>query len=335
MKPFCSLPAYDQTKDGQYRCVTNRLGAALLLFLALFFGLDLAAETICDSALARLDETTATVVGELCDSTAYLLSFMLPVFFFHIMTPSEQRQTMLLEPKLPRQLYLILPAGIAVIYTAAVFNAFLMRQLGLEEVSQTPYWANGMPVYEGVLLFIASVLVPAFCEEFLFRGAVMSALLPHGKTVAVLGSAFLFGLMHQNAGQFFYTTVAGIVLALLVLKGGSIWVAILLHMFNNLFSVVELILYRSFPFDIAMHIFSILEVLVIGGGIICLILLVARHDSDQTRSQTAEDEGDLRDTAVDELPCQPIRGFFTPLMTAFVVLCVAQMIFIIVYPYIF
>lgn len=305
-------------QDISYRRTTMRLGLTMLIMLVLFYATDWIADVVCDIMLFHADIATDAVVRELLDSAAYLLSFMLPVLFLRIMTPASERGVLPMSPRLSRRLWLLLPAGLSVIYTLATANAVLLGWLGLSGSPSELHWYAGMELYEGVLLFLASVLVPAFCEEFLFRGAVFSALLPYGKTTAVLGSALLFGLMHQSADQWLYTTAAGVVLAWLVLESGSIWGSVLLHMFNNLFAIIQSILYEQMGPTAILWI-CVLELLVIGGGLLCIVYLLTHgsHDRNVWTGRT-------------EQPSRPIKGFFTLPMAVYAVLCVGQMILMIV-----
>ena len=200
--------------DAAYRQTSRRLGVALVAFFALFSSLHFLSDVLGALLSPLIEEPIQTAVLELLDGLAYALAFLLPIRLLGALTPEEHYRPIDLLPRLPRRLALLLPAGMAVIYSASVTNAFLLRSLGLSSSpSGGPYFVDGMPLTEGILLLITSVLIPAFVEELLFRGAVLSQLLPYGKTVAVLTSAVLFGLMHQNADQFLYTTLAGIVLA--------------------------------------------------------------------------------------------------------------------------
>lgn len=308
--------------DADFRKTSRRLGIALVAFFALFSALNLLSDALGRMLSPLLDEPMKTVVLELLDSVAYALAFLLPLWLLHSITPKDLDVPLSLSPRLPRRLYLLLPAGMAVIYSAAVTNAFLIRSLGLaSSPSGGPYFVDGMPLTDGLLLLISSVLIPAFFEELLFRGAVLSQLLPYGKTVAVLGSAVLFGLMHQNAEQLLYTTLAGVVLAGLVIESGSIWASVLLHLFNNLFAALESILYERMSAFLASRVFACLEVCVIGGGLICLCTLLAKNHGQRGKPFWQE--------TMDK-PTHPVRDFFTLPMTLFVLLGVAQMIWRIV-----
>ena len=303
-------------QDASYRRTTTRIGVAMLIMLAFFYGVNPMVDFLSDVLLLRVNAEMRSVIRELVDSAAYLLSFMLPALFLRMMTPANERTIMPTSPKLPQRLWLLLPAGLAVICAASTANAVILDWLGFTSGSGF-HVIEGVRAYEGVLLLLSSALVPAFCEEFLFRGAVLSALLPYGKTTAVLGSAVLFGLMHQNAGQFLYTSVAGVVLALLVLESGSIWSSVLLHMFNNLFMVAQDILLEQMGQPAKLWI-CILEILVIGGGLLCLTYLVA---TDRRRRDV------LRES--EEQPAHAVRGFFTLPMAVYSAICIGQMILII------
>ena len=81
---------------------------------------------------------------------------------------------------------------------------------------------------------IGVAVIPAFFEEFIIRGCMLNSYLGTGRIRAsVLLSALLFGLMHMNATQLFYSFVMGIVLALLFTLTDSIWPGILFHFLNN------------------------------------------------------------------------------------------------------
>ena len=88
-----------------------------------------------------------------------------------------------------------------------------------------------------VMLLITAVL-PAVFEEWTHRGVLLSGLEYRGsERSAVLLSALLFGLMHENPAQMLYATAGGIVFAYVVLKTDSIFPAMCAHFANNAISV--------------------------------------------------------------------------------------------------
>lgn len=76
------------------------------------------------------------------------------------------------------------------------------------------------------------VLAPV-TEELLCRGLVQRTLMPYGKRLAILGSAFLFGMFHGNILQAPYAFVVGLVLGYVAAEYSIAW-AMVLHMINNL-----------------------------------------------------------------------------------------------------
>lgn len=85
---------------------------------------------------------------------------------------------------------------------------------------------------------LCSVLIAPLIEEFLFRKVLIDRLYKHGELVAILTSAILFGLFHQNVYQIVYATGAGLVLGYLYCKTGSYLTVTALHMIYNLTGVI-------------------------------------------------------------------------------------------------
>lgn len=82
-------------------------------------------------------------------------------------------------------------------------------------------------------------VVPAFCEELLFRGYVQRQFeRGAGAAVGILSSGIIFGLYHLRLSQVLPLSALGIYLAYLAWRTGSVWPAVLVHFANNAFSVV-------------------------------------------------------------------------------------------------
>ena len=80
---------------------------------------------------------------------------------------------------------------------------------------------------------------PAICEELLFRGVILRASRARmGVGAAVLLNGLLFGIFHLSIYRFFPTLLLGMVLALIVIRSGSIFPAMLFHCLNNACAVL-------------------------------------------------------------------------------------------------
>ena len=94
---------------------------------------------------------------------------------------------------------------------------------------------------EGILLFglLNVALVPAVCEEVLFRGYVLRSFEKSwGIIAAVVVSSLVFGMFHIQLGNLIPLATLGAVLALMTWLSGSIWPAVVAHFLNNGTAVV-------------------------------------------------------------------------------------------------
>lgn len=88
-------------------------------------------------------------------------------------------------------------------------------------------------------LFIVA-LVPAVCEELLFRGALMRFVMYCFKNrhFAVFFSAFLFSAFHGQFFGFIPRFVLGVFLGYVALGSGSIWPSVGAHFINNALATI-------------------------------------------------------------------------------------------------
>ncbi len=111
---------------------------------------------------------------------------------------------------------------------------YLQGQLGGEaaELQQrTQSWLQG-PHLAWILLTMA--LLPALCEELLFRGFILNQLLgPGTRAQAILVSAVLFGIFHRHMLLILPASLAGILFAVMVHRSRSLAPAILSHFTVN------------------------------------------------------------------------------------------------------
>lgn len=94
-----------------------------------------------------------------------------------------------------------------------------------------------VPSLWGVLLAVA--VVPAICEEVVFRGVLLRAFaarLP--PAAAVIGSAAIFAIYHVRPIQMLPTFTLGVVFAVIALRGRSIVPSVLAHFLNNALALI-------------------------------------------------------------------------------------------------
>ena len=312
--------------EKEYKSLTLRLGFALILMLVLLQGL------MTVLALGQMlfetffVETAADILYWSLYNLFYMLSFMLPVPFFMLISGKKQGEPICFEVRFPRHFALMAVAAVGLTLAAGQVNALIMSPFAGES-SSTDMLLDMLTPDKGymvVLVFMMIVIVPAFCEEFLFRGLVLGNLLPYGKTVSVMGSALLFAAMHQNFSQFLYTFVAGIFLGLLYAESRSIWPSTIVHMLNNLLSFVQMLLYARITDELtASRITLCIDLAIIGLGIACaavLMLLYKRKKKAEKRYEGLFGRIDLLTNEQELSPGAVMRKFFSPSIIAFIAL---------------
>ncbi|MCL1823351.1 MAG: CPBP family intramembrane metalloprotease [Oscillospiraceae bacterium] len=83
-----------------------------------------------------------------------------------------------------------------------------------------------------MMVFMAVIIAPVF-EEFFVRGIIYDALKPYGAGTAIIISAVLFGLMHDNLYMLFYTTALGFALGYIRYATDSLFAVTVLHALFN------------------------------------------------------------------------------------------------------
>lgn len=138
----------------------------------------------------------------------------------------------------PMTLFFAVIVGVGIFITVNPIQLWILQAL-----SKIGYTVNSsVPIGGGVtnivLLIFVVVILPAFCEEQLFRGVITNGLQKTGLVGACLISGALFMLYHVNPAQTVHQFIMGVALAYIALKSGSIVPSMIVHMLNNLIVVI-------------------------------------------------------------------------------------------------
>ena len=280
---------------------------------------------------------TSDVVFEILSSVAYFLSFSGAAFILCRMLKEFPTSRPIYKSFKPNKwFWLSIVAVIAINFTIAYLNSLMVSSLSPAFAPNIDSGASdmqGKPMSEVVIFFILSIIstavVPAICEEYLFRGAILTNLLPFGKTTAIIGSAFLFGLMHQNPLQILYTTLMGVVIGYVYVKTRSIWACMIIHFANNIVTVLE----EYLPILTRVEwISALLDLIIIVVGAIALLLIIFKKD----KAPTPEENGSfgvIYESGMDYEECelgltcaQKVRRFFSPSIIIYAAICVFLMV---------
>lgn len=191
----------------------------------------------------------------------------------------------------PRDLGLFVP--LVPLTVGTVFLVSLLTTLAL-----SVFGLSDSVTLEGnvFVLIIIHALLPALCEEMLFRYVPIKLLAAHSRVGAVVLSALFFSLVHTNLFQIPYAFLAGVIFATVDIAFGSILPSVILHFVNNLCSVYWILYAENTEF-------AVVYVAVMGAlCLICGLCLAVRRKAYASAVKCALSKGEKykpgRETAV-------------------------------------
>lgn len=123
-----------------------------------------------------------------------------------------------------------------------------------------------------VYLILAYAALPAFCEEFVFRGVLSAEFEKYGVGVSIVLSSLFFALLHfsfVNLPVYFF---AGLVLAVCYYATKSLFAVILVHFTYNLFGLFGqpyITAFYTYTGSTAMFVFLLVTVLLLSAALFC------------------------------------------------------------------
>lgn len=129
-----------------------------------------------------------------------------------------------------------------VVNTVTLIWQIPFEMLGARVHGNVPAAENARELILSILL---SAALPAVCEEFLFRGAILSALEPYGTKRAILITSLLFTLLHGSIIGAPGIFILGVVLGMIAVCTGSIYGSIIYHTLHNAITIVLVYMQRG------------------------------------------------------------------------------------------
>ncbi len=99
------------------------------------------------------------------------------------------------------------------------------------------YAAGSDKISDALYLTVAFALIPAICEEFVFRSVMIAEYESCGVFTAVLSSSLLFSAMHFDLARAPIYLFSGIILALTLYVTRSCMAAVMVHFIYNMFGL--------------------------------------------------------------------------------------------------
>jgi sodium transport system permease protein len=129
----------------------------------------------------------------------------------------------------------VLGVAMALGMSAILSHVKIPEAMGEELEKALGFGKGGVPP----LFLVAITITPALCEEFAFRGLILSGLLRRfSPIVAIVMSAAMFAFMHVSLVRFLPTFVVGLALGFVAYRTRSLWPGMLAHGIYNLTLIV-------------------------------------------------------------------------------------------------
>jgi membrane protease YdiL (CAAX protease family) len=206
----------------------NSANTAPLLVLGIFVLL-LVSRLIDTTLLNRENEYVAVIVLQ-------LIIFLLPAAFY-IKALGLDFGRFRISAFGPGHLLLLLSAFISLTAGTILIEFYTVGEASLDR--NYDLWGVFISKNEGtvsntIYLILAYASLPAICEEFVFRGLLISEYEKRSTTAAVLLSSLFFALLHFDIERFLVYFFAGLVLAMTLYATRSLPAAIAVHLWHNL-----------------------------------------------------------------------------------------------------
>ena len=160
---------------------------------------------------------------------------LIPLVLYFVRTKKKPRQVLRLKGMTKTNWLFVLSISILAFPLAQVFAyvGTMFFPYNVVDVAFAKMESAGF-----LWVFLVSAILPAFVEEFYFRGVIHSGYRGLGILRSGVCSALLFGLTHLNFLQCFYAFFLGCLFAFLVERTDSIWAGVLPHFCINAFSTM-------------------------------------------------------------------------------------------------
>ena len=168
-----------------------------------------------------------------------LMIFPIPAYLYIRLKPGEFTGALRLRPPRLSHLFLLLSASVMLITGCTLLGMLcgMMTAQPSFTLYDTFASVNDGTAGASVRLILAYGLLPAFCEELVFRGILCAELEKHGILYASAVSALFFAFLHFDLTALPVYLFSGVLLALVMYVTRSVVAAMLTHFAYNLFGI--------------------------------------------------------------------------------------------------
>jgi len=215
-------------RDKQFWIDNAHAVLALCTYLLLLFS------RLIDTALLGRDSEYLSIV------MLQVMIFLIPGVIFCKLRGASFTER--LRFRLPRPSHiLLLVAALLVLVSGSLLISIYTGGIETLDRGFTLYdtfsAGNGTDFSEVTYLILAYALLPAICEEFVYRGVLCATLEERGLLPAILYSALSFGMLHFEFSHLPVYIFAGLLLCAVMYATRSLIATVLVHLAFNLFGL--------------------------------------------------------------------------------------------------
>ena len=168
------------------------------------------------------------------------------------------------------------------------FITNMITQIGIPVPDMSEFITTPETPFQFCLYLISIAVLPAFCEEMVFRGCICGILKRYNKTAAIVVSSIAFSLMHATIQQIPFAFLMGLFLGYLYIKFDSLLPGILLHFVNNFISCILNVAYEDLAEQTYSLITNIYDIATIILGIVALIFFIIRRRRENNQNNDCD-----------------------------------------------
>ena len=256
----------------------NHIGYGLLVFIGVYVFLEIAASLLVQSGIISLSLARDPVFNTIYSTVVSLLAFLGGGLVIFAAERKNIYDAVSYDAPKSGDHYTLIIIGIGVCFAASYIMSYVTYFL--QGTALEPKMPDiGMPRdIAGFLAYLIMVsVIPAICEEFMFRGAVLQSLRKFGDRTALVVSTVLFALMHGNLVQIPFALAAGFVMGYAALKTGSLLIPMAIHFGNNLIATLFSYIAQVSGSQTVEAALTLIELAIIVAAIVLAILYIKKH----------------------------------------------------------
>lgn len=168
-----------------------------------------------------------------------LAAIALPCMIYYLLKGRTLYEPMFIVSRSGPQILFLIFASLFFI-SGSLLIKFIYYTAGSDVISLFNYYGDISGTYSEtshIEIILSLIIIPAVCEELLFRGIVFSEYRAFGTTNAIIISALCFSMLHFSLENFFIYLFIGLLLGFITAVSRSIIPSIALHLLSNTLNI--------------------------------------------------------------------------------------------------